>query len=290
MRLFLDCLRSGARPNEAWVWREFFRVPPLHPLPGRAAGRLLSILGAASEHRILNDKLATSEMLVRGGLTVPSLLGIIRPGTGLAPDAPAWTHPGELFIKPRQGSGGRGARVVQGAASLPADVATEMLVQARLTGPVLRLTTARNPGEAPFVHSALLAFDVPGENPRNFIRGQIRVPIDTHSGGMKGGIWFLHPAVRYAALPWNQAPIENWPAPDFKRAAEMALQAMALVSGLALVNWDMMLTPSGPVILEGNTCGDWILTNLGEIQGLDTPPLVPLLRRWVSQLRHDSAV
>ncbi len=207
LRLFLDCLQSGARPNEAWIWRQVFLLPGVHPLPGRAAGRLLATLGAAAEHSLLSDKLATGEMLRLAGLAVPTLLGVIRPGTGLAADVPAWTYPGQLFIKPRNGSGGRGARVIQDAASLPADVSRDTLVQPLLSGPVLRLTTARNPGEAPFLHSAFLAFDVPGENPRNFIRGQIRVPVHPRTALMGAGIWFLHPGKKYQALPWNQAPL-----------------------------------------------------------------------------------
>ena len=62
----------------------------------------------------------------------------------------------------------------------------------------------------------------------------------------------------------------------------MALQAMVLLPGLPLVNWDLMLTPEGPVILEGNTCGDWILTNLSALQEMDTARLEPLLRRWAA--------
>ena len=211
------------------------------------------------------------------------MLGLVRPGGGLPADAPAWTHPGTLFIKPRYGSGGRGARVIKDAASLDGDVRDDTLVQACLTGPLLRLTTARNPGELPFLHSALLAFDVPGERPQNFIRGQIRVPVDPRTGLMGAGIWFLYPGVRYAVLPWNQAPLTGSPVQDFRRAAEMVLQAMALVPGLPVVNWDLMLTPRGPIILEGNTCGDWILANLSAVQGMATIPLVPLLQRWASE-------
>jgi hypothetical protein len=162
-------------------------------------------------------------------------------------------------------------------------------VQPLLSGPVLRLTTARNPGEAPFLHSAFLAFDVPGENPRNFIRGQIRVPVHPRTAVMGAGIWFLHPGKNYQALPWNQAPLAGGGVPDFRRAAEMTLQAMALLPGLPLVNWDLMLTPEGPIILEGNTCGDWILTNLSAIQELDTPSLEPLLRRWAAASAETAA-
>jgi hypothetical protein len=148
------------------------------------------------------------------------------------------------------------------------------------TAPVLRLTTAREPGAGPFLHSALLSINVPGEWPRHFIRGQIRVPIEHATGVMKPGIWFLHPGTRYRSLPWNEAPLAARSLPGFDRAVRVVLDAMALFRGLPLVNWDVIVTSMGPVILEGNTSGDWILTNLSMVDGMNTAPLAPLLARW----------
>ena len=56
----------------------------------------------------------------------------------------------------------------------------------------------------------------------------------------------------------------------------MALHAMELVPDLPLVAWDIIPAAEGPVILEGNTGGDWILTCLG---AGDTD-LVGLLHEW----------
>jgi hypothetical protein len=314
-RLFVDCLRSGARPNEALIWRQFFPPPSPHPLPGRAAGRLLSQLGSAAEHRLLADKQAAAELLAKAGLPVPPLLEIIPRGTTIDPAGQVWSQPAHLFVKPRHGWGSRGAMAVEvllpnvyridGGPPVSDDLlraalaATslgqrdDLLVQARLfaapeladlatsgVAPVLRLTTARNPGEAPFLHSALLSTEVPGERARHFIRGQIRSPVNLATGRIGHGIWFLQPGERYSRLPWNQAPLADRPMPGLDCAVEMALRAMALFPGLPLVNWDLIVTHSGPVILEGNTGGDWTLTNLSTLQGLDTIPLVPLLRRW----------
>src|SRR5258705_484073 len=44
--LLVECLCTGARPAEAFIWRQFFPSPGRHPLPGRAAGVLLSRLGS----------------------------------------------------------------------------------------------------------------------------------------------------------------------------------------------------------------------------------------------------
>jgi hypothetical protein len=313
--LIVDCLRSGAWPDEALIWRQFFLPRGPHPLPGRAAGRLLSQLGSAAEHSLLADKKVAAELLAREGLPVPPTLEIIPRGKTMGLDCPIWSRPGNLFVKPRHGSAAYGAMAVDvlapnvyrinsgpaiDAGSLRNKLASaaswesdDLLVQARLyaapeladlatfgVAPILRLTTARNPGEAPFFHSALLSIDVPGELPHDFLRGQVRVPINAATGCMGRGIWFLHPGERYLCLPWNQAPLADRPMFGLDPAVEIVLRAMALVPGLPLVNWDLILTPSGPVILEGNTCGNWILTNLSDVQGLETVPLVPLLHRW----------
>src|SRR5579862_1244243 len=78
--LIADCLRSGARPNEALIWRQFFPPPGPHPLPGRAAAVLLLQLGSASEHRLLADKQATAELLAKAGLPTPRLLEVVPQG------------------------------------------------------------------------------------------------------------------------------------------------------------------------------------------------------------------
>jgi hypothetical protein len=315
LRLFVDCLRGGARPSEALIWSRFFPPPHPHPLPGRAGGRLLLQLGSPLEHSLLADKQAAAELLAKAGLPVPCILEVIPRGRTMDPASLVWSQPGHLFVKLRHGWGSRGMMAVDvlfpnvyridggpiiGTDSLRAALAAkslhesdDLLVQTRLfaapeladlaasrVAPVLRLTTARNPGEAAFLHSALLSTEVPGERARGFIRGQMRAPVNVATGCIGPGIWFLHPGERYSRLPWNQAPLADRPMPGLRCGVEMVLRAMALFPGLPLVNWDLIVTHSGPVILEGNTCGDWMLTNLSTVHGLQTVPLVPLLRRW----------
>ncbi|HEY4088199.1 MAG TPA: sugar-transfer associated ATP-grasp domain-containing protein [Bryobacteraceae bacterium] len=317
IRILGDCISTGASPNEALIWRQFFNPAAPHPLPGRAASGLLSRLGNSDEHRLVADKQLTAELLAREGLPVPPLLGLLRHGEFPGPAAPLWCEPARLFVKPRIGAASRGTfslevtgagtcRINNGS-TVPIEslrdrltfAATgDFLVQPYLfaapaladlttagAAPVLRITTARNPREAPFLHSALLAIDVPGESPRHFIRGQLRVPIDVVTGQMRSGIWFLHPDRRYPSLPWNHAPLTGRTIPDLPAALEMALRAMDLLPGLPLVNWDLIVTPSGPVILEGNTCGNWILTNLSMIDEPGTTPLDLLLRKWAGSAR-----
>jgi hypothetical protein len=296
--LLLDCLTSGAAPNEAFIWRTTFAQVP-HPLPGRAAGILLSLTGDPAAHRLLGDKYETDSLLAAANLPVPQLMGLLRKGESSDFNAPLWRRPELLFVKPRFGSAGRGAmsgdafvRSVRRAGSshpLPAD----LLIQLQLSAapeladfvtegrpPVLRVTIARHPGETPFLHSAFLAVDVPGEHPRDFVRGQIRFPVDTTTGRMGNGVWFQQPAVRFASLPWNRARLAGREITGFQEAVDIVLRATALIAPLAIVNWDLIVTASGPVILEGNTGGDWILTNLASVGEIGAVSLVPLLQRW----------
>lgn len=308
-RLLADCLWSGADPLDAFIWRQCVAPEP-HPLPGRATSAVLSQVGDTGERRLLSDKLAAAERLQQAGLPTPQLLSVLPPGGNVDPSSSPWCRPGALFVKPRFGCGSRGTMSVDVIAPglyrigqrTPTDAtglqaaltaAGDLLVQTRLTAtvcmsdlaesgtaPVLRLTTARRPGEAPFLHSALLSIDVPGEHPRNFIRGQIRIPVHPLTGRMGPGLWFLNPRERYGSLPWNGARLEGRALPGFQRSVNIALQAMSVVPGLPLVNWDLILSPDGPVILEGNTVGNWILTNLAAAHGMPAVPLIPLLKSW----------
>jgi len=313
LSLFVDCLRSGAGPTDAWVWRRLFPQSPIHPLPGRAAALLLPALGDPAQHRLLADKLATAALLTKAGLAVPRPLAEIGLGAAFDPFAPHWSKPGRLFVKPRHGAAGRGAMVLDviapglyrigGGAPIGSDILGRRLdagatrdslmiqewqdhhpdladLAAAGAPPVLRLNIARLPGNPPFLHSALLSVAVPGEPPRDFLRGHLQVALDSASGRMARGLHFFAPGERYERLPWNGAALTGRVPPGFDRAAEMALQATALFPGLALINWDVILTPGGPVILEGNSCGNWILTRLASIEGLETQPLAPLLQVW----------
>ncbi len=316
--LFLDCVWSGARPNEALIWRQLFPKSGRHPLPGRAAARLLSQIGNPDGHILLFDKQATGDFLASHGLRVPETRGLIRANSGrdivLSLDQPLWSLPAQLFVKPRHGSAARNAVAIDvlGPDAYRIDgnapcqfpflrdhIATklqdDLLVQTRLqaatsisdlafnsAAPVLRLTAARYPGERPFLHSALLSIAVPNENPRNFLRGHMWVPIDAKTGAMAHAIWFADPDKIYSKLPWNGAALSGRCLPGLGDAVKMAMQATTLLPALALVNWDLILTEDGPVFLEGNTSGNWILTNLSAtVPGLETTALAPLLAKWI---------
>lgn len=313
--LFGDCLLSGADPVEAWVWRGVFGGR--HPLPARAAGLLLLRLGDAAGHRLLADKAAAAERFAQAGATVPVLRATIRREDALnEADMPAPASAAGLFVKPRRGCGGRGAfslvkegggwRVNGGPPTdwpalrsrlLRLAETDDLLVQDRLTArldladpaadgraPVLRLTSACAPGQPPFLHSALLNIPVPGRDSRHFLHGEIHAPINPADGRIACGVSFARPQERLTALPWNGAPLAGRDISGFFDAVAMASVAAAMIPPLPLVNWDFILTDDGPVLLEGNSAGNWILTNLAGRYDLDAGSPGPLLAAWAGRV------
>lgn len=311
-QLFRDCLNAGADPIDAYIWRALF--DECHPLPARAAAIALNTLGDPSAHRLLADKLATADLLESKGVRVPKLFGTIRPHADERALDFLDTAQGSLFVKPRRGFGGHGAFGVealdgrqwrledgtvmdlQGLCAKLRQAASheEILIQEYLRSSsvlpgnddgkrpaVLRLTTAREPEGRPFVHSVVLVIPVPHRRPRDFLCGAIYVPVDPDDASLSGGLLFARARERLDTLPWNGAKLAGCKVPAFAEAVAAVLTAMDAIPPLPLVNWDMIPTDSGPVLLEGNTGGNWILTNLPAVYGLTRAPLVPLLARWL---------
>jgi len=308
-RIFADCALTGCRPIEAHVWRALHGG--LHPLPARSASLVLPRLGDPRAHALLADKLAAAERLAEAA-AFPVLRSLCARGenadlaklTGADPDV-------GLFLKPRHGYGGLGAFAltrrdgiwhVDGRPAAPEVLHSrltqlcrddDILVQERLLAadaladlaadgraPVLRLATARLPDGAPFLHSALLTLAVPGRSARQFLKGAIHAPVDPATQRLAAGMSFSDPPTRLDRLERNGAQLVGREVPGFAEAVAMVLRAMAIVPPIPLIHWDAVLTNAGPVLLEGNTSGNWILASLPGIYGLDAGPLTPILARW----------
>lgn len=306
--LYRDCLQTGATPIEAHVWRSLHATP--HPLPARAAALLQSRLGAPEAHRLLADKLETATVLSGAGILFPELIGMVERGGPVAlPLLTAVHRP--LFLKPRHGHGHRhafslepkgGEWLIDGRIISEPDLYTrldsvlredDLLIQERLRAasdladlvvagraPVLRLVTARRPRAEPFLHSAMLTVGVPDRNPAHFLQGSVHVPVDGATGRMLRGLSFSRPDERLERLPWNASVLTGRPLPDFDRAVNAALIAMHALPPLPLVHWDVILTGSGPVFLEGNSSGNWIIASLPALEGETACDLADLLARW----------
>lgn len=315
LSLLIHCVRSGAQPGEAFAWSRLFPAEVPHPLPAHAAVPLFARLGDAADRRVLTDKCAAADLLRQAGVPTPTQIAVLPRGRHIDRKAELWRTPAALFAKPRHGAAGRnclaidvlaGGRIrIYGRevdhtrlfARLTTVVADDdLLIQERVAcdpalsalvggaaddAPVVRLTTARLPDGDPFLQSALLLLKVPGEHRRDGIRGDMRIPIHPRSGRLGSGIWLAQPEQRFDRLPWNGASFATQPVPWFDEAQATVLRAMQSVAGLPVVAWDLILSPTGPILLEGNTAGNWLLANLPRLQGFDATPLVPLLERWM---------
>ncbi|KQX22677.1 MULTISPECIES: sugar-transfer associated ATP-grasp domain-containing protein [unclassified Sphingomonas] len=308
-RLYGDCLLTGGDPIEVHVWRGLHG--DRHPLPARSAALVFRRLGDPAGHALLADKLALGERLSELGLAVPAMRAVLDRGSAAPSEIAAGAGTGAgLFLKPRHGSGGRGAFALtrddgalrmDGAAVEPPAVVgrinrllahDDLLVQDRLIAtdaiadlagdgrpPVLRLATARAPGRAPFLDSALLMIARAGRNPRHFLEGTIYAPIDPAGARTAAGLSLAEPRRRIERLEQG-ARLAGRIVPDFDEAVAMALRAMTGLPPLSLIHWDIILTPRGPVLLEGNAAGNWIVASLPGIFGLESGALVPTLAQW----------
>ena len=311
-RLYLEALACGGRPLDVHVWRSLHHSR--HPLPSRSAALLFSGLGQRAGHRLLADKLKLAEHLSTIGIRTPAMRGVLARSFEADRDsdllADAGVGPG-LFLKPRHGHGGRGAfsLTVESdvwsmngypgtRASVTARISRltqtdEVLVQDRLMSidtlsdlapggraPVLRLVTACTPQGDPFLHSAMLMVARPGKNPSHFLEGQILAPIDLATGRMAGGILLARPGTVMERLWENGPSVKSRDVPSFSQAVEMTLAAMGGLPPLCVIHWDVIVTQDGPVILEGNTAGNWILASLPGLLGHQACPLEDVIAPW----------
>lgn len=306
--VYWDCVRTGAMPLEAHVWRSLHATP--HPLPARASALLMSRLGAPEAHRLLADKLATANALSATGLSFPKLIQFISCAQPIALSLE--TRLGAaLFVKPRRGHGGLGGfaliehrgewRTDGRSVSTPELLARmaqlvrydDVLIQEHVLAapdladlasdgraPVLRLTTTCLPNAEPFLHSALLTIAVPDRNPQNFLNGTVLAPIDIRSGRVLRGLSLGRPHDRLDRLPWNAALLNGRRLPNFGEAAAAAQRAMAALPALPVVHWDLILSAEGPIFLEGNTSGNWIIASLPERDGVAECALSHILAKW----------
>ena len=215
-----------------------------------------------------------SRLYIEGGSpaeldTPEALRGVLR---GLL----AGTASSSLFIKPINGSSGKGTRKVAGSAD---DLSAEALAELHrhlLTANFLfqetvvqhpgldrlnpssvntiRIDTYKNAEGRVEVISALLRVGLAGSVVDNSSQGGLFLGIDMEHGTLKG------PAIRdlaagalvYAEHPDTHVLFDGFPVPHFDLVRRLAARAADLMPP-ALVGWDVAVAPDGPRLIEGNT-------------------------------------
>lgn len=258
-----------------------------HALQNRKTG------ATKTDHRLLGDKIAVAELLSARGVSMVETSCVSR-GDWQDIDAALLRHP-KLFCKLRSGNQGesafavcRGDQGVQGLAhdgtDLPDELAIckawqdltskgDVLIQPLLLNHssletaspsgvaiTLRLVTLQA-SEGPCAWWAEL--QVPGKVTSSGSRGFWRFPVSVHDGQISdlGREWFLKQAWQeeYGAL-WQRLSATD-PVPFWAQIVRDSLNAHQALPKVWAIAWDWVITPDGPVLLEGN--GGW---GLGEVQ------------------------
>jgi hypothetical protein len=237
----------------------------------------------------LNDKVGFAGHARRAGLAVVETLAVIgddggRTGGGELPAT-------DLFVKPLAGRGGRGAQrwtYLPGTDSfrraerggdvprdrLPAELAGEvastglpvMVQRCLVNHPDLAdlaldaLATCRvitildERGEPQPVIAIIRMAAVRGAVVDNMHRGGLAAPVDIDTGvmGAASGYAVAGPAPRYTHHPVTGGPIGGRKVPLWDGVRALAVEAHRAFRPRVLVGWDIGVSPSGPVLVEGN--------------------------------------
>ena len=110
------------------------------------------------------------------------------------------------------------------------------------------------------IMSAYLRMSATDLHVDNISSGGYMVSIDLQSGKLKKYGYSSFGSVGTLVLtehPVTKTIFENFNIPYFNEAKEMLLKTAGLMPGLRLVGWDMAISESGPVLIEGNS--DYII-------------------------------
>jgi hypothetical protein len=283
-------------------------------IPGDRQGiLLLAALGRRDEIVLATDKLEIADRLAKLGIPVPSTRTVIS--RGLSPDigTPPWTGTEKLLAKPRHGSHAQGLSTItclgagffsikggppvtraQLSQKLTAAARRDSLLVQSYIAPspdtrdlspdapvVIRaFVTRQGPHQDVSVVSAMLKILPPGMDAPVGIDELLLVPIDVGHGTLADGLLLDRPGDRWPRTPWTGAPLRGRPVPDWRDIADIVARASAVLPGIPVIGWDVLLGPEGPVILEANTGVSLFRAMLWHIDSGLPSPVPATLEAW----------
>jgi len=255
----------------------------------------------------LNDKSEFEKRCIEGGLPTIPTLALVANGKFAAADA---LPPADLFIKPLNGKGGRGAERWRWAdghyvsacrALTPARLIdnlrarshhSALLVQPCVrnhasladlncgTLATIRLLTCLDRHGAPELIGAALRMAVdPMSVVDNLHQGGIAAAIDLESGSL-GAASNLGKDPRLGWLdqhPTTGARIEGRVLEWWPEVKALGLRAQAVFSDRLFVGWDLAMTEDGPIVVEGNSSPDLDILQRCSRQGMANGRFAELL-------------
>lgn len=252
---------------------------------------------------LLNDKVCFYWLMRGAGAPTPHLFAVIEHGAATMLDesgrslsiAAALCEAGRAVVKPRDGTNGRGVFFVtatqDGALSIGdqpsgvlammqalsegAFILCERLDQhdyaARIfphTMNTLRIMSFIDPSNGePFIGRAVHRFGAARSgNVDNWSAGGLSAPIDLAAGvlGTAAGHPAKHGRERYAAHPDTGAAIRGIVIPGWEAIRRAVTRLAGLMPGNPYIGWDVLVTPNGFSVIEGNTTPD---VNLIQVHG-----------------------
>ncbi len=118
------------------------------------------------------------------------------------------------------------------------------------TNTVRVVTVVLGDGSA-HVQAAMLRLGRTGRMSDNAHAGGITVGVDTATGELGWGRTIASPTHLHAH-PDTGVRFTGWVLPSWPEVLDLCRRAAVLVHGLRSVGWDVVVTPAGPVLLEGN--------------------------------------
>ena len=268
----LRTARGGFLPT-SHVLYELDRTDPRNYLSDRQRERTHRLNGPSGG--VLDDKLAMYLLLATAGAPIPEVFGVTvgdraAPLGGTARPADAWLAElvaarGRVVRKPLRGRHGGDFRVVGAApaatASTGTDIVTAYVEQAAEIGRVYPDTTnairvlTMHDDDGAFVAAASQRFGTSSSRPvDNFEDGGLTAPVDLVTGTLGAGVSFGRDAVRrlHASHPDTGERIDGMTVPNWTQLRDGIVAIAGRLSMLRYVGWDVAVTDSGFVVLEGN--------------------------------------
>lgn len=144
----------------------------------------------------------------------------------------------------------------------------------------LRIATLRNRSGDAVCLSAELRLAREGSPTDNFSQGGLGVIVDRNTGVLSQGVMMRNGrVVEITEHPDSGRPFVGEVFPDWQACRDLALTAARRIPGLNLVGWDVLLTPEGPILLEGNHDADPYFQQAGGL-GLLNEEFRPVLAGW----------
>lgn len=115
------------------------------------------------------------------------------------------------------------------------------------------------------------------DNFRGGASGNMLARLDPETGTLKDALAAIgldwRPVTHH---PDTGRPFANFTIPDWDTAIALVLRASRAAPGLKIHSWDVAFTDKGPILIEDNPAGDFVLVQISSDRGLATPRFMEL--------------